>query len=251
MKQIVFSIVLCLFAAPLGLLAQEKAKDNSAIIEETVAKARAFLGGNKKLNAVSTIHLQGVIVYGNGQSGTFESVYKRPDYHQFISVIGTQKETSTLNKTEAWQKIENVATPGSWTLNFYGIDDLRHMQATVSEALSFLKTPPVRKGRIEYLGTEEVDGRLAQVLVYHHGNGIWFRRYIDNETGRVLRMINDKGVTFTEYGEKIVDGVWFPEKMVVSFRTQFGEQSMEISYSSITLNEKVDSNRFKVPAMSE
>ena len=243
------------FALSLSLLSPSifgaEEENNKAIIEETVALARSYLGGEENLASVDTIHYQGVLVYGNGQSGTIDSVFKRPNYHQFTSVIGPIKETSTLNRTEAWQKMERLDEPGAWQLDFYSVDDVRHMQATVADALAFLKTPPSRNGRIEYEGVEEINGVKTRVLVYYHSDDIWFRRNIDPETGRVVRMVNDKGVTFAESGEKRVDGVRFPEKVIVSFLTNQGDQTMQMSYSSIVLNEEIDTSRFNVPVMSE
>lgn len=245
--------ILLLSALPFFASAQDEISEEEAlaIVEETVAKARAYLGGDKALDAVNSIHYEGVLVYGNGQSGTIESIFMKPGYHQAISVIGPQKEISTLNKNEAWQKIERVDRPGAWSLNIYSIDELRALQATVADTLSFLKTPPTRKGRIEYLGTEEVDGRETRKLLYYHGGDRAFLRYFDSETGREVRMINQNGGIFIKSGERLVDGVRFPEKLVVKFITEIGVQSIEISYTNITVNEKFDTDRFNMPVMAE
>ncbi|EDY80681.1 hypothetical protein VDG1235_297 [Verrucomicrobiia bacterium DG1235] len=220
-------------------------------VEETVALARKYLGGAAKLDAIKTIHSQGVLVYGNGASGTVESVFKSPNYHQFVSVINGSKETTSLNRTEAWIKVESLSSPNTYSLDFYGVDDVRHLEATVIDSLSFLKIPPTRNGRIEYLGTGEVKGEQAIVLQYIHSDRIWFRRFIDPETGRVMHMVNDKGVVFSYEGELEVDGVVFPKTTIVRSVTQFGEQTMEISYSSIKINESIDTERFRVPTTYE
>lgn len=226
------------------------AAEKAVITEEIVAKGRAYLGGSKKLDAIDSIRLQGVLVYGNGQSGTFESVFKRPNYHQFISVIAGSRETSTLDRTEAWSKFESLENPASYSLNFYEVEDMLNLQATVLDTLSFLKPPPTRKGSIEYLATGVIEDKEYVVLLYRHGDGIWFRRYFEPETGRVAHMVNNKGVVFTYEGRLEVDGVVFPQKTIVRFITQFGEQRMEISNSSIALNKDVDLQRFRVPTVA-
>ncbi|MDQ8204827.1 hypothetical protein [Pelagicoccus sp. SDUM812003] len=251
------SIVSLVFIGPVSAQEAEvkqpqvSPEEAAAIVKETVAKARQYLGGEKALNAVKSIHYKGVLVYGNGQSGTIESIFMKPNYHQAISVIGNQKETSTLNRTEAWQKVERVDQPGSWTLNIYQLQELRAMQATVADTLSFLNTPPVRNGRIEYLGTETIDGRELVVLYYAHGRSRGFHRYIDRETGEVVHMINQNGAIMTTSGEQWVDGVRFPEKLVAKFITQFGVQTIEITYTSIDINESFDTDRFNVPVLTE
>lgn len=226
--------------------AEESKVDTTEVIEKTIAKARKYLGGDEALKKIKTISYKGVVIYGTGQSGTIESVYKQPSYHQTTSVIGKIKETSTLNKTEGWQKVESVDAPGAWSLDLYTVDDLKHMQASVASKLGFLSKPNTISGRIEYLGTKELDGKSVQVLQYFYTSTIWFRHYIDDETGRVLYTLNDKGFIFKETGEKVVEGVRFPEKIVVSA----GSEKMEISFSEIKVNQPIDNDRFNVPVMA-
>lgn len=246
--------VLLAFCSSVSLCAQEdatapelSAEEKAKKVQQTVALARSYLGGEKKLESIETVQLNGVLVYGNGESGTIELVFKKPNYHQVISVIGTDKETSTLNRTEAWRTLENLQSPGAFQLSFYEVDDVRHLEATVVDMLSFLDVPPTRKGSIEYVGTQEIEGKEAIALRYEHSDRIWFRRYFDPETGRVMHMVNNNGVIFSYQGAIEANGVTFPEKTIVSFLTQFGEQRMEISYSSISVNEDVDLERFRVP----
>lgn len=248
-------LIAALLVSTVGSFAQEDAAakpelsdaEKAKIIKDTVALGRAHMGGEAKLDAIQAIRFKGVLVYGNGQSGTVESVFKKPNYHQFTSTIGGNKETSTLNPTAAWQMMENVQSPDAYTLNFYEVDDMRHLQATIVDTFSFLKTPPTRNGRIEYLGKGKVDGKSAIVLAYVHSDTIWFRRYFDPETGRVMHMVNSKGIVYTYEGELEANGVKFPKKTIVRFVTQFGEQSMEISYASAETNIDIDMERFKVP----
>lgn len=251
-----FLSLLTVFSLPFSLFAQEESEEaepalsdaeRAELAKETVARAREYMGGSDKLDAIKSIHLQGVLVYGSGQSGTIDSVFQKPSHHQVVTTMGAVKETSTLNKSEAWRKAEDLRSPGAFELSFYDVDEVRHLQATVLDALSFFETPPTRKGRIEYLGTGDVNGEPAEVMYYLHTDRIWFRKYFDPETGRLMHMVNDKGVVYSYEGEKLVDGVRFPEKVVVRIITQFGEQTMEVSYSSITLNEEFDLERFRVP----
>lgn len=247
-------LIAAFFVSIVGSFAQEKAvkpeltdAERANIITDTVALARAHMGGDAKLDAIQSIRFKGVLVYGNGQSGTVESVFKKPNNYQFTSTIGGNRETSTLNSTAAWQKMENVQSPDAYRLNFYELDDMRHLQATIVDAFSFLKTPPTRNGRIEYLGTGKVEGKAAIVLAYYHNDSTWFRRYFDPETGRVMHMVNSKGVVYTYDGELELDGVKFPQKTIVRSVTQFGEQRMEISYASVETNIDIDMERFGLP----
>lgn len=246
-----FSSILSLHAQDAEPLPELSDAERAQKKDEAVELARSYLGAEKALEGVSSIKMDGVLVYGNGASGTVEAYYKSPNYHQFISVFQGTKETSTLDRNEAWRKIEDLRTPNSYTMSFYEPDDVRHLAATVSDYLSFLKTPPTRKGRIEYLGTSVVDGQDTIVLLYIHNDRIWFRRYIDPETGRVLHMVNDKGIVFSYEGEIEAGGIKFPERTIVRVVTQYGQQSMEISFSNIVVNEPMDAERFRVPSAGE
>ncbi len=225
----------------------EKAK----IIEETVALGRDYMGGDAKLDAVESVRFEGVLVQAGGLSGTVESVMKKPGYYQFTSSIGGVRETSTLNPTSAWRKLENFKQPGAYSLSFYEIEELRNLEATIADSLGFLKAPKTRNGRIEFVGKGKVRGKMAVILNYVYGDRIWFRRYFDPETGRVMFMQSSKGMVFTYEGDLEVDGIRFPKKVLVTYVSQYGESTMEISYSKAEINVDVDLERFRVPQVGE
>lgn len=221
--------------------------ERAAKATETLERARAFLGGSEKLDAIESVKMKGVLVYGSGESGTIEAVYQKPNYHQFVSVIGGIREVNTLGKSAAWLSTERLRQPGSVELTFHEFEALKNLEASVVDFLGFLDVPSTRKGRIEYVGTSEIQGVECDVLLYIHSDRNWFRRYIDPETGRVLHRVDNRGVIHSYEGLVEVDGVKFPEKTIVRFLTQFGEQTMEISISEVVLNEEIDSDRFRVP----
>ncbi|MDQ8187202.1 hypothetical protein [Pelagicoccus sp. SDUM812002] len=225
----------------------EKAK----IIEETVALGREYMGGDSKLNAIESVRFEGVLVHAGGQSGTVESVMKKPGYYQFVSSIGGIRETSTLNPTSAWRKLENFQEPGAYSLSFYEVEELRHLEATIADSLGFLKTPKTRNGRIEFVGKGKVRGKSAVILNYVYSDRIWFRRYFDPETGRVMFMQSSKGMVFTYEDDLEVEGVRFPKKVLVTYVSQYGESTMEISYSKAEINSDIDLERFRVPVVGE
>ena len=121
------------------------------------------------------------------------------------------------------------------------------MQASVREAFGFFEKPNVRGGEITYDGKETFKGRECILLTYHHGDGIAYRRFIDAETGQVLRTLDSKGVEYVEEGEILVDGLRFPKKMVSTFSTAIGSQTMEFAYTSVKLNRDLPESDFVMP----
>ncbi len=221
------------------------------IIEETIALGREYMGGDENLNKVESIRFEGVLVHAGGQSGTVESIVKKPGYYQFISSIAGVRETSTLNPTSAWRKLEEFRNPGSYSMSFYDVEELRNLEATIADTLGFLKAPSTRNGRIDFVGKGKVRGRSAIILNYVYSDRIWFRRYFDPETGRVMFMQSSKGMVFTYEGDIEVEGVRFPQKVLVTYVSQYGESTMEISYSKAEVNLEVDLERFRVPQVGE
>jgi len=238
----------CLFLATFPFQAALTGADsNEEIIQETIKKARAYLGDSNKLNSITSIRYKGSLLYSSGDLGTIEMVYQKPMKQRMVAVIGDRKEVSVLNGSEGWTTYERVVDSVPLSMEIFDPIRILIMQASVREAFGFFKKPNVRNGDITYEGKETVKGRECVVLTYHHGDGIAYQRYIDAETGQVLRTLDSKGVEYIEEGEIIVDGIRFPKKMVSTFSTAIGSQTMEFAYTSIELNKDLPESDFVMP----
>jgi len=222
-------------------------EERYARAEDFVSKAQAYIGGKERIDALRSLRMKGVLTPGGGEPGTIETVYLRPDYQQSVSVLAGLKETTTLNGTEAWRRVESATTQGPSQLSLYSADDARQLQASVADMLSFHGTPPTFKGSILYLGTRELEGAPVLAMRYEHSDDYWFIKYFDPETARLLHMVNAQGIIYSYEGEIEASGLKFPKSVVVRFITQFGEQQLSISYSQIVVNEEVDPEMFRVP----
>lgn len=243
-KLVISCLVLTLFTGQASLIG---ADSDEEIIQETIKKARAYLGDSNKLDAITSIHYKGSLLYSSGDLGTIEMVYQKPMKQRMVAVIGDRKEVSVLNKSEGWTTYERVVDSVPLSMEIFDPIRILIMQASVREAFGFFKKPNVRNGSITYEGKEKVKGRECVVLTYHHGDGIAYQRYIDAETGQVLRTLDSKGVEYIEEGEIIVDGIRFPKKMVSTFSTAIGSQTMEFAYTSIKLNKDLPESDFVMP----
>lgn len=223
------------------------AESDEEIIQSTIELARSYIGPDEKLDAIESIHYKGSLLYSSGDLGTIEMVYQKPMRHRMVAVIGGRREISVLDGSEGWTTFERVVD--SVPLNMEIFDPIRIliMQASVREAFNFFRKPNTRNGEITYEGKETVKGRECVVLTYYHGDGIAYQRYIDAETGQVHKTLDSKGVEYLEEGEIMVEGLRFPKKMVSTFSTAIGSQSMEFAYSSITLNKKLPESDFVMP----
>ena len=223
------------------------AESDEEIIQSTIELARSYLGPDDKLDAIESVHYKGSLLYSTGDLGTIEMVYQKPMQHRMVAVIGGRREVSVLDGSEGWTTFERVVDSVPLSIEIFDPIRILIMQASVREAFNFFRKPDTRNGEILYEGKETVNGRDCNVLTYHHGDGIAYQRYIDAETGQVHKTLDSKGVEYLEEGELIVDGLRFPKKLLSTFSTAIGDQSMEFAYSSITLNEKLPDSDFVMP----
>jgi len=223
------------------------AESDEEIIQSTIELARSYVGPDEKLDAIESIHYKGSLLYSSGDLGTIDMVYQKPMRHRMVAVIGGRKEISVLDGSEGWTTFERVVDSVPLSMEIFDPIRILIMQASVREAFNFFRKPNTRNGEITYEGKETVKGRECVVLTYYHGDGIAYQRYIDAETGQVHKTLDSKGVEYLEEGETMVDGLRFPKKMVSTFSTAIGSQSMEFAYSSITLNKKLPESDFVMP----
>lgn len=223
------------------------AESDEEIIQSTIELARSYVGPDDKLDAIDSVHYKGSLLYSSGDLGTIEMVYQKPMRHRMVAVIGGRREVSVLDGSEGWTTFERVVDSVPLSMEIFDPIRILIMQASAREAFNFFRKPDTRNGEIFYEGKETVNGRECNVLTYHHGDGIAYQRYIDAETGQVHKTLDSKGVEYLEEGELIVDGLRFPRKLVSTFSTAIGDQSMEFAYSSITLNEKLPDSDFVMP----
>jgi len=220
-------------------------------VEAAIARARAHLGEEQALDAVVSIRIEGPLAYSDGTAGTAEIIYQKPLRHKFVAEIGDFREISALYGTEAWQRVEKIGDDSLASMGFYNADDIRHLQASVREALGFFKPSATPEGRVSYQGAAEVRGRLAVVLRYDHGRGIWYDRHFDRETGRLLLTETDRSISIVEEGSQRVGGIRFPEKLVTRVGQGETAQSIELVYESVSLNETFPDEIFAVPSLVE
>jgi len=237
----VFVATLLIGANSFGDEADEK------IINSTIELARSYLGDSDKLDSISSIKYKGSLLYSTGDLGTIEMIYQKPMRQRMIAVVNNRKEVSVLDGSEGWTTFERVGDSLPLGMEIFDPIRILIMQSAVREAFAFYKYPEVRNGDIFYDGEETIKGRECIVLTYEHGDGIAYRRHIDAETGQLMKMLDSKGVEYFQEGEIFVDGIRFPRKMVSTFQTALGQQTMEFSYNSIKLNEKLPDSDFKMP----
>ncbi len=227
--------------------AQVESNEHDELIDSIIAKARAYIGGDEKLESIKTLTYKGTLLYSDGNTGSAEIIFKKPYFQRFVAVLGDMKETSGLDDLEAWRKQERVGYPDAASVSVYAPAEMYNMRASVWEYLNFYKRPQGRKKGVKFLDFVTIGDLECVVLRYDHGDGIWFDRFFDKETGKVVRMISSRGAMFIGEGELMVDGIRFPKKLTTVFLTLPDDQKIEMVYTSIQINKEFENEIFKYP----
>jgi photosystem II stability/assembly factor-like uncharacterized protein len=185
-------------------------------VDEIVAKNVEARGGAARLAAIQSLRLTGRAVFGGG------SFKMEAEWGQLVKRPGMIREETTLQgltAVEAWDGHEG------WTVDpFEGRRDPQRESADDSKSLAReadIDGPLVNwreKGhRVEYLGTEDVDGTPAHKLRVTLKDGDVQYVYLDPDVWLEIRVVTEshirgaERVTETDLGSyEQVNGVWIP-----------------------------------------
>ncbi len=206
--------------------------------EELVAKNLEARGGADKLAKIKTIHTVGKVRAGGGLEAKVESWAVAPtSYRGEFSLQG-------MTAIQAWDGHE------AWTISpFQGRrepqrvtpDDAKPLieEADVAGPLVDYKA---KGNKIEYLGTEDIEGTEAHKLRVTLGNGDNMVLFIDPDQFLEIRVVNHRivrgqeEVQTTDLGEyEKVDGIYFP--------FESGNRHLD----KVELNPQIDPKMFAFP----
>jgi outer membrane lipoprotein-sorting protein len=220
-----------------------------------IAKARAYLGTEAALNAITSVHFTGTVTTADPADASktsnakIEIIAQKPDQQRVVASSDKGTETTAVDGYEGWQHFQDGANPKSQRLVVLKPEAVKRQRAQAWENLSFFRGLESRGGRIEEQGTASVDGIECQKVAFIHGSNIVFVRYFDTATGRLVRTDTDDGGMTREEGERVVAGVRFPTSMKMTIKGAKGEsQLVTIALESVNVNEKFPSAVFRVPS---
>ncbi len=206
--------------------------------DELVAKNLQARGGADKLGAITSMHTLGKLRLDGGLEAKTETFAVAPDkYRQEFSLQG-------LTAVQSWDGTQGWAIDpfqGRRDPQKLSGDDIKELVQAADIAGPLLNAQ--KKGeRIEYLGTEDIDGTDAHKLRVTYKNGDTRVIYLDPDQFLEIRVVDHRvirgqeQVQTTNLGEyEKVDGVYFPFEQ--------GQNHIE----SAELNKPVDASLFPFP----
>ncbi|HVZ63101.1 MAG TPA: hypothetical protein VG936_00825 [Lacunisphaera sp.] len=226
--------------------------------EQVIARARAFLGGDQALNAITTIHFTGtlettaLVPDPADKTKQIEQPVRLPadivfqkEYRQRITISDPKVvETTALDDYEGWQKRSNPLNPSQWTVTQFDLAQVKKLRANTWENLAFFAGIEKKGGSVHLDGEETVDGVRCVKLSFRHDADNVFERYFDKATGRLVKTITENGTEIREEGEMIANGVRFPRKVI---NKSAGGRATTITFDRVVLNEHVPASEFAFP----
>ncbi|HWA26361.1 MAG TPA: hypothetical protein VG734_11920 [Lacunisphaera sp.] len=233
----------------------------AASTDEWVAKARAYLGSEKALNAADSLHFEGTVetigqvpdpadpsktIEGPVRLG-IDIVFQKPMQQRQILRSDKVERVTTLDGYDAWERISDRTKPGSVPRTLLlDSNNIKRLRAATIENLSFYSTQGQFARDLRLLGDVTVDGTACVKLAFQHGNNIGFVRYIEKSTGRLVKTEIERGGEIREEGEILASGIRFPRKL--HNKTADGRMTT-ISFDKVTVGEHFPADVFAVPSV--
>jgi len=189
------------FVAPAILLAASSLAVSAQAMtaDELVAKNVAARGGMESLSAIKSLRLQGKLHIANfGADVEASQTYKRPGGYRFEGTLQGMTMVQSYDGKEAWK-----------IFPFQGRKDPERTSADDAKELADQAdfeggwvNAAAKGNKLEYLGTEDVDGTDAHKLKVALANGnvqyVWF----DPDAFLVIRTLKQRTVRGVEQREE-------------------------------------------------
>lgn len=231
----------CAFAVLTGVA-------NASTLDDLLAKNLTARGGLDTIHAIKTLKTSGTLRFGEQFELAFEQYQKAPDSVRSEASLQGLTAVQAWNGSQAWQisPFQGRKDPEQMTP-----DDARGLadDAPIAGALVDWQT---RGSRLEYLGTEDVDGTEAHKIKVTLKNGDVQIVYLDPDHFLEIRTRSQRTVrgtlveSVTDYGDyENVAGAFFPFSISTINKADGSEQKTSIEHAQA--NVAMDDALFAFP----
>ena len=251
------TLTACLFVTIVALCPFARA-DEPAII----AKARAYLGSESTLDAVTSVRMTGNLTTtdasGKPAQISVEIIFQKP-YQESITIYqkdriihtsldgydaSQQSQDTTANQTE----IDYKNKP--WRLTILGGDQVRTLRVDVLENLWFYRGVLRAGGQIEDRGLATADGKTTEKVSFIYAPNFVYIRHFDPATGRLVYTESESGTQIREQGEIMAGGIRFPKVIEVSENLNGTPSKKTYTFDKVMVNESFPTSLFAIPPLS-
>jgi outer membrane lipoprotein-sorting protein len=238
-----------LLAAILLLTAASSAFAYTA--DELAAKNVAAKGGAEKLAALHSLRLTGkVLVNGDTLQLGFVATVQRPDSERIEATLQGLTLIQAYDGTQGW-KVNPFQ--GRKDAEQMSADDAKELSEDAADFTGPLVDYQAKGYKLDYLGTEDVDGTEAYKLRVTRPNGDITYVFLDPDYFLEIRTVNRRiqhGVpkeTVTDFGDyEKVDGVYLAFSQ--SSGPNGSSDRQKVQFDKAEANTALDSSVFRFPA---
>lgn len=222
---------------------------HASTLDDVLARNVSARGGLAKIQAIKTLRTSGTLRFGEQFELAFTQFQKAPDS------VRSEASLQGLTAVQAWDGRQ------AWQISpFQGRKDPEQM--TPDDARGLADDAPIggalidwqaRGSRLEYLGTEDVDGTEAHKIKVTLKNGDVQIVYLDPDHFLEIRMRSQRSVrgtlveSVTDYGDyEEVAGVFFPFAVSTLNKADGSEQKTSVAHAEA--NVAMDDALFAFPA---
>jgi hypothetical protein len=217
---------------------------------ELAAKNVTAKGGIEQLKAIQSLRLSGKLLV-NG--GTLELAYTvlvaRPDVIRYEAQLQGLSQVQAYDGTQAWQinPFQGRKDPEKLSA-----DDAKALGEDAADFIGTLVDYQAKGYKLDYLGTEDIDGTEAHKLRVTRPNGDVAYVYLDPDYFLEIRTVNrriEHGIpneTITDYGDyEKVNGVYLPFALESYRKGSSDRQKLQIDKAAA--NVATDKSLFEFP----
>lgn len=220
--------------------------------DDLVAKNVAARGGAESLQAIKSLRLSGKMILGGfGAEIDAVQIYKRPGAYRFEGTLQGMTMVQSYDGKEAWRIFP---FQGRKDPERTSADDAKQLAETADFDGGWVDAA-AKGNKLDYLGTEDVDGTEAHKLKVTLKNGDVQYVYFDPDAFLVIRTLNQRTVRGVEQREETdysdyekVNGTY------VAFSTSSGAAGdttrTKFTVDKAEPNAAVDDSTFAFPATS-
>ena len=251
------TLTACLFITTVALCSPARA-DEPAI----VTKARAYLGSESALNAVTSVHMTGnmatVDAAGKPTQIAVDIVFQKP-FQESITILQANRIVHTsLDGYDASQQSQDGAPNQAeidyknkpWRLTILGGDQVKTLRVDVLENLFFYRGVLRVGGQIEDRGPAAADGKTTEKVAFIYAPNFVYIRHFDPATGRLAYTESESGTQIREQGEIMAGGIRFPKVIEVTENLNGTPSKKTYTFDKVMVNETFPDSLFAIPPLS-
>ena len=221
---------------------------NASPTERIIIQARAALGPEDKLVAITTLELTGTVMDAKNQPvGQVAIMFKKPTRMRSEVQTPNGRMIQGSDGVTGWE-FDIDKNNNKRNAVMQAKDEMQTINETLENLYFYRGTEHVTGAAVTDDGEVQYRGAACWKVSFHYPNDTIYVRYINRATGKLVStVLEPMGVEFLEEGESQVNGISFPKVL-----HQYGKDGIlaqTINFDKIIVNQPLDDRLFDQPSL--